>query len=273
MPPQDRKRDPFAAIRAALASERPEGATDAARTLRLDGAREARTGTPEVVYAPGKTTTQLIDAVRGLVAANGRAIISRVGADTVDALRAAFPDPDYTVTLGAGMRTATVEASGYIPLNAGGRVGILTAGTSDVPTADEARVMAGAMGCDVRMVADVGVAGLHRLFRPLEDLFAWGADALIVAAGMDGALPSVVAGLSLVPVIGLPTPIGYGVGAGGVAALHAMLQSCAPGLVVVNIDNGIGAGVAAARIANQSAAAQRRDGSSRLDRPPTPRGE
>lgn len=271
MPPQGRDRDPFAAIRAALTSERPEGASDAARTLRLDGAREARTGIPEVIYAPGKTASQLIDAARGLVAANGRAIISRIGAGAVDGLRAAFPD--HVVTIGAGMRTATVEAPGYRPSSAGGHVGILTAGTSDVTAADEARMMAVAMGCDVRMVADVGVAGLHRLFRPLEDLFAWGADALIVAAGMDGALPSVVAGLSHVPVIGLPTPVGYGVGAGGVATLHAMLQSCAPGLVVVNIDNGIGAGVAAARIANQSAAAHLRAGSSRRDRPPAPRGE
>jgi pyridinium-3,5-biscarboxylic acid mononucleotide synthase len=105
------------------------------------------------------------------------------------------------------------------------------------------------------------VAGLHRLIRPLEALFAWGCDALIVAAGMDGALPSVVAGLAPVPVIGLPTMIGYGAGGQGEAALLAMLQTCAPGLVVVNIDNGIGAGVAAARIANQSAAAQARCGS------------
>jgi hypothetical protein len=114
------------------------------------------------------------------------------------------------------------------------------------------------MGCETRIVADVGVAGLHRLIQPLEALFAWGCDALVVAAGMDGALPSVVAGLAPVPVIGLPTMIGYGAGGQGEAALLSMLQTCAPGLVVVNIDNGIGAGVAAARIANQSAAAQRR---------------
>jgi len=146
----------------------------------------------------------------------------------------------------------------YVEPCAGGHVGIVTAGTSDLPAADEARVIAEAMGCTVRMVADVGVAGLHRLFPPLAALLTWGADALIVAAGMDGALPSVVAGLVPLPVVGLPTMIGYGAGGQGEAALLSMLQSCAPGLTVVNIDNGIGAGVAAARIANQSAAARER---------------
>ena len=135
----------------------------------------------------------------------------------------------------------------------GGHVGVLTAGTADLPTADEARVMAEAMGCRVSLVCDVGVAGLHRLFEPLGRLLDDGAGALVVAAGMDGALPSVVAGLAPVPVIGLPTAVGYGAGGGGVAALLSMLQSCAPGPAVVNIDNGIGAGAMAAMIANQAA--------------------
>jgi NCAIR mutase (PurE)-related protein len=116
--------------------------------------------------------------------------------------------------------------------------------------------MAGEMGATVREVADVGVAGLHRLVAPLERLANDGVDAIVVAAGMDGALPSVVAGLVDVPVIGLPTSIGYGYGGGGVAALMSMLQSCAPGLAVVNIDNGIGAGAMAALIANRAAIAR-----------------
>ena len=194
--------------------------------------------------------------MRGLLAARGRVIVSRVGPHEVAAIRAALPDA--AIAVGEGMRTARVTVAGFAERVAGGRVGIVTAGTSDLPAADEAAVIARAMGCETRIVADVGVAGLHRLIRPLEALFAWGCDALIVAAGMDGALPSVVAGLAPVPVIGLPTMIGYGAGGQGEAALLSMLQTCAPGLVVVNIDNGIGAGVAAARIANQSAAAQAR---------------
>ena len=133
-----------------------------------------------------------------------------------------------------------------------GVVGILSAGTSDIPVAAEASLAAAEMGATVLEAWDVGVAGLHRLVVPLERFVAARADVIVVAAGMDGALPSVVAGLVDVPVIGLPTSIGYGLGAGGVGALTTMLQSCAPGLVVVNIDNGIGAGTTAALIANRA---------------------
>ena len=133
-------------------------------------------------------------------------------------------------------------------------MGILSAGTSDIPIAAEASLIAAEMGATVLEAWDVGVAGLHRLVSPLERFAAAEVDVIVVAAGMDGALPSVVAGLVDVPVIGLPTSVGYGLGAGGVGALTTMLQSCAPGLVVVNIDNGIGAGSTAALIANRSAA-------------------
>jgi len=134
-------------------------------------------------------------------------------------------------------------------------VGILTAGTSDVPAAEEAALLCHEMGCTVYTAYDVGVAGLHRLFDPLHKMLdEIQVDVLIVAAGMDGALPSVVAGLADVPVIGLPTSVGYGLGGGGQAALYSMLQTCAPGLSVVNIDNGIGAGAVAGLIANRVAA-------------------
>jgi NCAIR mutase (PurE)-related protein len=138
----------------------------------------------------------------------------------------------------------------------GGRVGVITAGASDAGPAAEAALIAREMGCTVTEVRDVGVAGLHRLAKPLEQVISDGADSLVVVAGMDGALPSVVAGLVDVPVIGMPTSIGYGLGGGGEAAMLAMLQTCATGLVVVNIDNGIGAGAAAARIANRAALAR-----------------
>jgi NCAIR mutase (PurE)-related protein len=135
----------------------------------------------------------------------------------------------------------------------GGVVGILSAGSSDIPIAAEAALIAAEMGANVLEAWDVGVAGLHRLVEPLERFAAQQADVIIVAAGMDGALPSVVAGLVDVPVIGLPTSVGYGFGGEGIGALTSMLQSCAPGLVVVNIDNGIGAGATAALIANRAA--------------------
>lgn len=264
--------DPLAAVRAALADGTPTTAgLDETYPVRLDAGREGRTGIPEVVYAPGKSLEQIVAAVRGLLDARGRAIVSRVGGRERDAIRARLPDA--VVALEEGMRTAAVTRPGYIERTSGGRVGIITAGTSDLPAADEAAVIARAMGCATRIAADVGVAGLHRLFPPLEALFAWGCDALIVAAGMDGALPSVVAGLAPVPVIGLPTMIGYGAGGQGEAALLSMLQTCAPGLVVVNIDNGIGAGIAAARIANQSSAAHARAVSVASEGDPAARGE
>ncbi|MDQ2786008.1 MAG: nickel pincer cofactor biosynthesis protein LarB, partial [Chloroflexota bacterium] len=264
--------DPFDALRAALRLEAAEEpAINETYPVRLDTGREARLGVPEVIYAPGKSPNNLVEAVRGLLASRGRVIVSRVDDAHTALLRARFPDA--LVQIGDGMRTARVTTEAYDEPFAGGQVGIVTAGTSDLPAADEARVMAEAMGCVVRLVADVGVAGLHRLFPPLISLLEWGADALIVAAGMDGALPSVIAGLVPLPVIGLPTMIGYGAGGQGEAALLAMLQTCAPGLTVVNIDNGIGAGIAAARIANQSVAAFERRGSLRARGRPAARGE
>jgi NCAIR mutase (PurE)-related protein len=135
-----------------------------------------------------------------------------------------------------------------------GRVGVITAGTSDVPWAEEAALLCREMGCQVTTVYDVGVAGIHRLWEPLHHLLDEArVDVIIVAAGMDGALPSVVSGLVDVPVIGLPTSVGYGMGGQGEAALLSMLQTCAPGMAVVNIDNGIGAGAMAGLIANRVA--------------------
>lgn len=253
--------DPLATLRAVMDALRQAGdAGDAGDGggLRLDARREARTGIPEIVYAPGKPPAQVIAAVESLARASHRAIVSRVDSATLEALCAALPQLD--VRCSEGGRTAVIAAPGYAPEGRGGRVGILTAGTSDFPAADEARVIAAEMGCAVRLVQDVGVAGIHRLFPPLAALFRWEVDALIVAAGMDGALASVVAGLSPVPVIGLPTPVGYGAGGDGAGALGTMLQTCAPGLTVVNIDNGIGAGIAAARIATLSARAAARRG-------------
>src|SRR6266702_78609 len=136
--------------------------------------------------------------------------------------------------------------------------GLITAGTSDVPVADEARMVVEACGLEARLQADLGVAGLHRFVGPLSAILEWGADVIVVAAGMDGVLPGLVAGLIDVPVIGLPVSSGYGHGGAGEAALGTMLQSCSTGLLVVNIDNGVGAGAAAALIAARAAQGRRR---------------
>jgi NCAIR mutase (PurE)-related protein len=154
-------------------------------------------------------------------------------------------------------RMAVIRRPDYLPRLTGGRVGIVTAGTADAAYAEQAQVVAEEMGCETSIIYDVGVAGLHRLVQPLHRLFEDRVDVIIVAAGMDGALPSVIAGLVNVPVIGLPTSIGYGVGGRGLAALLAMLQTCVPGLTIVNVDNGVGAGASAALIANRMGLARR----------------
>jgi len=192
---------------------------------------------------------------RNILEETGRAIISRVQPEAVVALREAFKTSGLRVRENA--RAVVIYEPGYVPRSTGGHVGVISAGTSDIPVAEEAALIAEEMGCEVTCIYDVGVAGLHRLFEPLRDLLSKEVDAIIVAAGMDGALPSVVAGLVPVPVIGLPTSIGYGMGGKGIAALLSMLQTCAPGLSVVNIDNGVGAGITAAMIANGVARARK----------------
>jgi NCAIR mutase (PurE)-related protein len=208
---------------------------------RLDIDREARCGVPEIVFASGKTAEQTVDIARALIEEHGRFLATRVPDATSEALRAAFPDAAYhdrarCVVLDRRGRTAER-----------GRVLVLGAGTSDEPVADEAAITARFVGARADLLRDVGVAGLHRLLAHQDDLRA--ADALVVVAGMEGALPSVVAGLVDVPVVAVPTSVGYGASFGGLAALLAMLNSCAAGVTVVNIDNGFGAGFAAARIA------------------------
>ena len=221
-------------------------------SVRVDANRLRRTGIPEVVYAGNKSPHDVADALRRLADANGRALASRVRPEDVDTIRVAL-EPSCSVEHHAQARAVVAFRPDTDRPTRGGIVGVMSAGTSDIPIAAEAALMALEMGSDVMEAWDVGVAGLHRLVEPLERFAAEPIDVLIVAAGMDGALPSVVAGLVDVPVIGLPTSVGYGLGAGGIGALTTMLQSCAPGLVVVNIDNGIGAGSTAARIANRVA--------------------
>ncbi|MEO8972709.1 MAG: nickel pincer cofactor biosynthesis protein LarB [Ktedonobacteraceae bacterium] len=221
---------------------------------RPDPERELRKGVPEVIFGESKEVAQVIAMAHRLLESTGRTIISRVRPEAIPAIQEAFQSS--TVRLYAASRIVVLSRPDYVRKRTGGRVGIISAGTSDIPVAEEAAVMAEEMGCSVTCIYDVGVAGLHRLLHPLRDLLESGVDAIVVAAGMDGALPSVVAGLVPVPVIGLPTSVGYGIGGKGIAALLSMLQTCAPGLAVVNIDNGIGAGSTAALIANRVAQAR-----------------
>lgn len=221
---------------------------------RPDPERESRKGVPEVIFGESKEVAQVIAMAHRLLQSTGRTIISRVRPEAISFIQEAFQSS--TVRLYEASRIVVVYRPDYVRKHTGGRVGIISAGTSDVPIAEEAAVMAEEMGCSVTCIYDVGVAGLHRLLHPLRELLESGVDAIVVAAGMDGALPSVVAGLVPVPVIGLPTSVGYGIGGKGIAALLSMLQTCAPGLAVVNIDNGIGAGSTAALIANRVAHAR-----------------
>ncbi len=218
---------------------------------RLDTGRLRRKGVPEIIFAPGKTVGQLLQIAGSLLEAAGRVIIASFDEKQKDAIDSRFPG----MIAAGNMETGAIvlaKPDGQLPAK-GGAIGVLSAGTADVPACEQARIVAEEMGCRVMKAYDVGVAGVHRLVGPLGEMMEAGVAALVVAAGMEGALPSVVAGLVPVPVIGLPVSSGYGLGGGGVTALLAMLQSCCPGLVVVNIDNGIGAGATAALIANRAA--------------------
>jgi len=212
---------------------------------------------PEVILAERKDASQVLEIARRFLETEGRAILSRVPPEVEARLRAEFAA--FDIEWHPIPRVMILRRPGTTPPDLGGRVGIITAGTSDVPIAEEAAVLCREIGCQVHTAYDVGVAGLHRLFEPLEHLLNQAqVDVIIVAAGMDGALPSVVSGLVDVPVIGLPTSVGYGLGGQGVAALLTMLQTCSPGMAVVNIDNGIGAAAMAGLIANRAAAARRK---------------
>jgi NCAIR mutase (PurE)-related protein len=218
---------------------------------KVDHHRELRQGTCEIVYARGKTTEQLSGIVDALVAGNaGPVLVTRTDEAQREAVRG--------VAVRAGLDLEELPRSGAIALlrnvpEPRGCVLVITAGTSDLPVAEEAALTAKVVGAGARVWADVGVAGLHRLGAAREQLAA--ADAVVVVAGMEGALASVVGGMATCPVIACPSSVGYGASFGGLAALLAMLSSCTPGVVCVDIDDGVGAGYSAALIARGSAGA------------------
>jgi pyridinium-3,5-biscarboxylic acid mononucleotide synthase len=216
---------------------------------KLDMCRDVRTGIPEVIYAEGKENNDLIKIIMASLN-QGRVMVTKLSQDKYDSIKEQIDLPEgfkldyYNRAKILLIKDREIERKF--------KIGVITAGTSDIPIAEEARITAEEMGCIVLTSYDVGVAGIHRLFSHIRQMIEEDVKALIVVAGMEGALPSVVAGLVDVPVIGVPTSVGYGVGKGGRAALFAMLQSCAPGIAVVNIDNGFGAGVFATKVAKQN---------------------
>lgn len=211
-------------------------------SARIDHHRPLRTGQPEAVFGETKTVAQLTEILEAMLRAPAVVVATRVAAEKAEAVLARLPDLTYHPT--ARILTGNDH---YIPKDSGsGTVVIVTAGTSDLPVAEEARITLQWYGHCVATIYDAGVAGIHRILAH-SSLLQQGR-VIVVIAGMEGALPSVVAGLTGAPVIGVPTAIGYGVGAGGYAALMGMLTSCSPGLAVVNIDNGYGAACMAAAI-------------------------
>jgi len=208
----------------------------------IDHHRALRQGQPEVVFCAGKTVEQVVAICERLAAASGSFLGTRASNAQAEALRAIFPRLEWNSVA----RTVHLPAEPRPEATGRGTVLVVCAGTSDLPVAEEAAVVAEAFGNRVERMADVGVAGIHRLMAQGERLRE--AAVVIVVAGMEGALPSVVGGLVGVPVIAVPTSVGYGAALGGIAALLGMLNSCAAGVTVVNIDNGFGAAAAATRI-------------------------
>jgi len=209
---------------------------------KVDTHRALRRNFPEVIYCPGKTNEQIVKLVQRLREGNGVILATRATKANFKAVKSASDGKGISYDDKARMIVV-----GRLPRRRKGRVLVVTAGTSDIPVAEEAAITAEAMGCNVQRLYDVGVAGVHRLLgnsKKLRD-----ASVLVVVAGMEGALPSVVSGLVDTPVIAVPTSVGYGASFSGLAALLAMMNSCSPGIAVVNIDNGFGAGYMAAMIA------------------------
>ena len=222
---------------------------------KFDSHREVRTGFPEAILAQGKDYVDLLAIIKGYFNnESGESIlITRLTKERYHKLKEDLEDivkKGFYLDYNEKAKILIISSSeNNRALDSNKKIGIITAGTSDIAVGEEAKVIVEQGGCEAITSYDIGVAGIHRLFPQIAKMMELGVCAIIVCAGMEGALPSVVAGLVDVPVIGVPTSVGYGVGGEGKAALYAMLQSCAPGIAVVNIDNGFGAGVFALTIA------------------------
>ena len=216
---------------------------------KIDTGRKIRNGVPEVIFAEKKQLSEIKKIIVKVLTKTDLVLVSRIQKKHFEKIIQYCKNKKLKIRKGKNTRTLLIHQK--IIKKTGGKIGIITAGTSDISVAEEARLMCEAMNCSCITSYDVGIAGLHRIFPVLKEFVKSGVDAIIVVAGMEGALASVVSSTVNVPIIGVPTSIGYGYGEKGVAALAAMLQSCSLGLTVVNIDNGIGAGAAAAKIVSQ----------------------
>jgi NCAIR mutase (PurE)-related protein len=216
---------------------------------KIDLGREVRKGIPEVIFAERKENSEVKKIIKNVLKKTNSIVVSRIPKKNFQDICNYCKKNDFKVSTGQNCTTILVYKKPIKKTN--GKVGIITAGTSDIGIAEESRLMCESMSCNCMTSYDVGIAGLHRIFPVLKEFIKSEVDAIIVVAGMEGALASVVSSTVNVPIIGVPTSIGYGYGEKGVAALASMLQSCSLGLTVVNIDNGIGAGAAAAKIVNQ----------------------
>jgi len=216
----------------------------------IDIDRKKRRGIPEVVFAQDKQLSEIKKIIQTVLKKSNSILVSRL--NKKDGVKIKLYAKKLNLKIDTGKKSSSIFLYKKPIKNSGGKVGILSAGSSDIGVAEEARLMCRAMNCECICSYDVGVAGMHRLFPILKKFISNDVDAVIVIAGMEGALPTLVSSLVDIPVIGVPTSIGYGYGEKGIGALAAMLQSCSLGLSVVNIDNGIGAGAVAANIANRA---------------------
>jgi NCAIR mutase (PurE)-related protein len=219
----------------------------------IDVNRQERSGVPEVVFAETKSIEKLVRIVEVVVDKIGAVLLTRVSRVKLDGLRNAHRDLVFDASGDEDHLTVLAHRDDWSDPPKSGKIAIMTAGTSDIAYSCEAEAMARIMGVEALTFHDVGVAGIHRLIEPIKTIIEEGVDSLIVFAGMEGALPTVIASLIDIPVIGVPVPTGYGHGGRGETALASMLQSCAPGLAVVNIGNGLGAGAVACLIAKRCA--------------------
>jgi NCAIR mutase (PurE)-related protein len=221
---------------------------------KLDVGREMRKGLPEIIFAERKEYADTIRIAQAAVRRNGQVIVSRAKKRDLKKLATALKKKGLHVEVGRNSTTFLVsDGRRRQTAKVTGAIGVMAAGTSDVGIAEEARLVAESMGCKVITSYDVGIAGMHRMFPALKEMLEQNVGAIVVVAGMEGALASVVASMADVPVVGVPASVGYGFGGDGIAALASMLQSCTLGLAVVNIDNGVGAGAFAASIAKKRA--------------------
>ncbi|MCS7386252.1 MAG: nickel pincer cofactor biosynthesis protein LarB [archaeon GB-1867-005] len=215
--------------------------------VKMDLGREMRRDVPEIIWAEYKDDETLRKTIIKTVEKTGKAIISNIKTEQIPIINSL--KEKYEVRMSLSKRVAVIKNKNHAKAEKRGKVGIVAAGTADIPLADEVRFIAEELGCETVTIYDAGIAALHRTISAAKKMIEEDVDVIVAVAGMEGALPSVIASLVNVPVIGLPASIGYGPGGNGTAALMSMLQACSPGLLVVNVDNSIGAAISAVLIA------------------------